>query len=236
MPWRRYQRPALAETLPPVIAIDGPSASGKGTVAQKVAGVLGFHYLDSGSLYRLVGLVARRAGISLDDEVLLAGVAAGLAVSFVGEQILIDKQDVTDDIRTEESGHAASAVAVHPQVRTALLERQRAFRQAPGLVADGRDMGSVVFPDAALKVFLTATVEERAMRRYKQLKQKGIVATLDPLLQDIRERDARDSSRSAAPLRQGSDARLLDTTAMSVAEAVERVLAWYRAETGDARH
>lgn len=226
----------MAETLPPVIAIDGPSASGKGTVAQKVAGVLGFHYLDSGSLYRLVGLVARRAGISLDDEVLLAGVAAGLAVSFVGEQILIDKQDVTDDIRTEESGHAASAVAVHPQVRVALLERQRAFRQAPGLVADGRDMGSVVFPDAALKVFLTATVEERAMRRYKQLKQKGIVATLDPLLQDLRERDARDSSRSAAPLRQGSDARLLDTTAMSVAEAVERVLAWYRAETGDARH
>ena len=227
---------SVIETLPPVIAIDGPSASGKGTVAQKVAEVLGFHYLDSGSLYRLVGLVARRTGIALDDEKRLAGVAGGLAVSFVGEQILIDKQDVMDDIRTEESGHAASAVAVHPQVRAALLERQRAFRQRPGLVADGRDMGSVIFPDAALKVFLTATVEERAMRRHKQLKQKGIIATLDLLLQDIRERDARDSSRSAAPLRQGSDARLLDTTAMSVAEAVECVLAWYRAETGDARH
>jgi len=226
----------LAETLPPVIAIDGPSASGKGTVAQKVAATLGFHYLDSGSLYRLVGLVARQAGIALDDESRLAGVAARLDVVFVGENILVDKQDVTEDIRTEASGHAASAVAVHPRVRAALLDRQRAFRQAPGLVADGRDMGSVIFPDAVLKVFLTASVEERAMRRYKQLKQKGIVATLDPLLQDLRERDARDSSRSVAPLRQGSDARLLDTTAMSVADAVERVLDWYRAETGDARH
>jgi len=226
----------LAETLPPVIAIDGPSASGKGTVAHQVAEALGFHYLDSGSLYRLVGLVARRSGVALDDEDRLTDVAANLAVSFVGDQTVIDKQDVTEDIRTEESGHAASAVAVYPQVRAALLERQRAFRQAPGLVADGRDMGSVVFPDAALKIFLTASVEERAMRRYKQLKQKGIVATLDLLLQDLRERDARDSSRSVAPLRQGSDARLLDTTAISVAEAVERVLAWYRAETGDARH
>jgi len=226
----------LAETLPPVIAIDGPSASGKGTVAHQVAEALGFHYLDSGSLYRLVGLVARRSGVALDDEGRLTDVAANLAVSFVGDQTVIDKQDVTEDIRTEESGHAASAVAVYPQVRAALLERQRAFRQAPGLVADGRDMGSVVFPDAALKIFLTASVEERAMRRYKQLKQKGIVATLDLLLQDLRERDARDSSRSVAPLRQGSDARLLDTTAISVAEAVERVLAWYRAETGDARH
>lgn len=227
---------SMTDTLPPVIAIDGPSASGKGTVAQKVAGTLGFHYLDSGSLYRLVGLVARRTGVALEDEVRVAGVAASLAVSFVGERIIIDKHDVTEDIRTEESGHAASAVAVHPKVRAALLERQRVFRQTPGLVADGRDMGSVVFPDAGLKVFLTATVEERAMRRYKQLKQKGIVATLDSLLQDLKERDARDSSRSAAPLRQGSDARLLDTTAMSVAEAVECVLAWYRAETGDARH
>ncbi len=226
----------MVESLPPVIAIDGPSASGKGTVAQKVAEALGFHYLDSGSLYRLVGLVARNSGISLDDEVRLAGVAGNLAVAFSGDKILIEKQDVTEGIRTEESGRAASAVAVHPQVRTALLDRQRAFRQLPGLVADGRDMGSVVFPDARLKVFLTATVEERAMRRYKQLKQKGIVATLDPLLQDLRERDARDESRSAAPLRQGSDARLLDTTAMSIADAVERVLTWYRAEPGDARH
>ncbi len=226
----------MVESLPPVIAIDGPSASGKGTVAQKVAEALGFHYLDSGSLYRLVGLVARNSGISLDDEVRLAGVAGNLAVAFSGDKILIEKQYVTEGIRTEESGRAASAVAVHPQVRTALLDRQRAFRQLPGLVADGRDMGSVVFPDARLKVFLTATVEERAMRRYKQLKQKGIVATLDPLLQDLRERDARDESRSAAPLRQGSDARLLDTTAMSIADAVERVLTWYRAETGDARH
>lgn len=219
----------------PVIAIDGPSASGKGTVAQGVAQALGWHYLDSGALYRLVALCALRRGVSLSDPERLGELAAGLEAEFQGGDIFLDKQFVTDAIRSEDCGRAASAIAAIPEVRAGLLQRQRAYRQAPGLVADGRDMGSVVFPDAKLKVFLTATPEARAERRYKQLKEKGIVATLAVLLQDLRERDRRDQSRSIAPLQQGPDARLLDTTGMSVAEAIDQVLEWHRVGIGGAR-
>jgi cytidylate kinase len=212
----------------PVIAIDGPSASGKGTVAELVAKDLGFHYLDSGSLYRLVALAALRRATALEDEAALAGVAEGLDVRFRGGDVWLAGEQATDAIRTESCSRAASRVAAMPGVRRALLDRQRAFRQPPGLVAEGRDMGSVVFPDASLKVFLTATPESRAERRYKQLMDKGITATLSGLLQDLRERDARDASRSVAPLKQGPDARLLDTTDMSAAQAAARIAGWYR--------
>ncbi|MBI4291973.1 MAG: (d)CMP kinase [Betaproteobacteria bacterium] len=212
----------------PVIAIDGPSASGKGTVAQEVAAALGFHYLNSGALYRLVAHSALRRGVSLDDEAQLGVLAAGLDVDFRGEEILIQNEQVTDEIRSEDVAAGASRVASLPGVRTALLERQRRFARPPGLVAEGRDMGSVVFPGAVLKIFLTASAEERALRRYKQLKQKGIAATLPSLLEDLRQRDARDAARSVAPLKQCPDARQLDTTAMSAKQAAERILAWYR--------
>ena len=211
----------------PVIAIDGPSASGKGTVAQRVAEKLGFHYLDSGALYRLVSLAALRAGIDLADEAALEGVAERLDVVFEGATIRLAQEDATDAIRAEDCGNGASRIAAYPQVRKALLARQHAFRQLPGLVADGRDMGSVVFPDAVLKIFLTASAEERTQRRYKQLMEKGIGASISTLLQDIRERDARDSSRSVAPLRQGADAALLDTTSLNIAQAVDEVLKQY---------
>ena len=212
----------------PVVAIDGPSASGKGTVAQEVARLLRFHYLDSGALYRLVALAAERGGVAPDDEPRLAEVAAGMPVRFEGGETWLDAERATDAIRTVECSRAASRVAAMPAVRRALLERQRAFRKAPGLVAEGRDMGSIVFPDANLKVFLTATPESRAERRYKQLMDKGIAATLPGLLQDLRERDARDASRSVAPLKQGPDARPLDTTDMSAAQAAARIVGWYR--------
>jgi len=214
---------------PPVIAIDGPSASGKGTVAQAVALALGWHYLDSGALYRLVALAALRSGMALNDREGLEAMAASLDAEFHGSEIFLNKQLVTEEIRSEECGNAASAVAAIPEVRAGLLQRQRAYRRPPGLVADGRDMGAVVFPDARLKVFLTATAQTRAERRHKQLIDKGIVATLQSLLRDLKERDARDRSRSAAPLQQNPDARLLDTTGMSVAEATGQVLEWYRA-------
>ena len=213
----------------PVIAIDGPTASGKGTVAQRVAGRLGFHYLDSGALYRLVALAALRAGVASDDEPALAGLATTLPVRFEGDRIILSDEDVTDAIRAETVGNAASLVAALGSVRSALLARQRAFRQPPGLVADGRDMASVVFPDAVLKVFLTATPEVRAERRYKQLMAKGMDANMPTLLQDIRERDRRDSGRSVAPLQQVAQAQLLDTTLLSIEEAVDRVLALYAA-------
>ena len=208
----------------PVIAVDGPSASGKGTVAALVAKALGFHYLDSGALYRLTALAAQYQHVSLDDEAALAELALNLDVRFEGGEIYLQNERVTDDVRSEACGTGASKVAVLPAVRTALLARQHAFRQLPGLVADGRDMGSVVFPDAALKIFLTASAEERAQRRYKQLMEKGISANLTNLLEDLRERDARDSARSVAPLRQEKDAILLETTHLSIDSAVDFVL------------
>jgi cytidylate kinase len=212
----------------PVIAIDGPSASGKGTVAEEAARQLGFHCLDSGALYRLVALAAAREGIDSGDEAKLAAIAARLPVRFEGEEIFLDDERVTDAIRTEENSFAASRVAALPAVRQALLDRQRSFRKPPGLVAEGRDMASVVFPDASLKVFLTASLEARAERRYKQLKEKGIAATLAALLQDLRERDARDATRGVAPLKQSPGARLLDTTSMSAEQAAALVVDWYR--------
>ncbi len=214
----------FAGLLAPVIAIDGPSASGKGTVAALVAQKLGMHYLDSGALYRLVALAALRADVALDDGESLARIAGALPASFEGGRILLDGADVGLAIRSEECSAGASKVAAFPAVRMALLDRQRAYRQAPGLVAEGRDMGSVVFPDAPLKVYLTATAEARAERRYKQLIDKGMSASIDTLLQDLRERDARDSARTVAPLQKCADAELLDTTAMTVDEAVAWVL------------
>jgi 3-phosphoshikimate 1-carboxyvinyltransferase len=214
----------FASLLAPVIAVDGPSASGKGTVAARVAEQLGFHYLDSGALYRLVALAALRTGVALDDEEALARIAGSLPASFEGGRILLDGADATDAIRSEECSSGSSKVAAFPAVRAALLGRQRAYRQAPGLVAEGRDMGSVVFPDAPLKVFLTATPEARAERRHKQLIDKGMSANIGTLLQDLRERDARDSARAVAPLQKSADAELLDTTAMTVDEAVAWVI------------
>ncbi len=215
---------AFASITAPVVAIDGPSASGKGTVAARVAQALGYHYLDSGSLYRLTALAAMRAGIALDDEAGVAALAAALPASFDGERIRLDNDDVTDAIRTEECSSGASKVAALPAVRAALLDRQRAYRQLPGLVAEGRDMGSVVFPLAEAKIFLTASVEARANRRHKQLIDKGVSANIANLLQDLRERDARDAARSVAPLQQCADAVFVDTTNMDIGVAVDTVL------------
>ncbi|MDQ7989183.1 MAG: (d)CMP kinase [Candidatus Dactylopiibacterium sp.] len=208
----------------PVIAIDGPTASGKGTVAGRVAERLGWNLLDSGSIYRMVALSAFKRGVEVSDEAALVPLAAGLDARFEQGAILLDGEDVSVAVRREETGNAASRLAAHPRVREALLERQRAFLQAPGLVADGRDMGSVVFPHAPLKIFLTASVEARADRRYKQLIAKGLPANIDSLLHDLRERDARDTHRAVAPLRPCEDAVLLDTTRMSIDEAVRFVL------------
>jgi 3-phosphoshikimate 1-carboxyvinyltransferase len=213
----------------PVIAIDGPSASGKGTVAQRVAKTLGFHFLDSGALYRLLGLAAQRRGVALDDEVRLAALAGEVDIRFEGADIWLDGALVGDELRTEETGSAASKIAALPKVRAALLDKQRVFRKAPGLVADGRDMASVVFPDAVLKIFLTASAEARAERRYKQLKEKGMSANITALLQDIRARDERDTQRSVAPLQQAQGASLLDTTPLNIEQAVQEVLSRYRA-------
>lgn len=211
----------------PVIAIDGPSASGKGTVAQRVSESLGFHYLDSGTLYRLVALVAFRAGVDLAEEEALANIAEHLDVTFKDAEIRLGGEDVTDIIRTETCGNAASRLAAHSQVRKALLGRQRAFRQNPGLVADGRDMCSVVFPDATLKIFLVASTETRAQRRYKQLMEKGADVKIATILQDIRERDARDSGRSVAPLKQDADSSFIDTTLLNITEVVNQILRLY---------
>lgn len=217
----------MSSTAIPVIAIDGPSASGKGTVAARVAQALGFHYLDSGALYRALAHAAGRAGIALDDETGLVALAQRLDLRFEGGEIYLDGVPAGDAVRSEEAGRAASRIATLPAVRTALLARQRAFRRPPGLVTDGRDMGTVVFPDARLKVYLEASVEERAHRRYNQLIEKGIDANLQQILQDLRERDARDANRAAAPLQRAADARLLDTTGMSIEEAVQTVLQWF---------
>jgi 3-phosphoshikimate 1-carboxyvinyltransferase len=211
---------ASVTTAVPVIAIDGPSASGKGTVAQRVAAQLGYHYLDSGALYRLLALAARRDGVLLSDESALAASAEKMAIRFVGEEIFLDGELVGDELRGEDCAAAASKVASLPKVRAALLAKQHAFRRAPGLVADGRDMASVVFPDAALKIFLTASASARADRRYKQLKQKGMDASIAALLQDIEARDARDTQRSVAPLQQTAGAILLETTALNIEQAV----------------
>jgi len=214
----------------PVIAIDGPGGSGKGTISRAVARQLGWHLLDSGALYRALGVYAGRAGIALDDAGQLAAAARGLELEFIpegdGGRIILAGEDLTLLVRSEEGGLAASAVAAVPAVRAALLERQRAFRAPPGLVADGRDMGSVVFPDAALKIFLTASAEERAQRRYKQLKEKGIDVSLPALSRDMQARDRQDAERAVAPLRPSEDARNLDTTGVPIAEVVSVVLRW----------
>lgn len=215
----------------PVIAIDGPSASGKGTVAARVAKALGFHYLDSGAIYRTLAYVAQRRGVPLDDEPALIQLAQALHLHFDGGEVYLDGSPVGDAIRSEEVGQAASRIATLPKLRVALLALQRAFRRPPGLVADGRDMGSVVFPDAQVKVFLSASVEERAQRRYKQLIEKGLHANFAQILQDLRDRDARDATRAAAPLQKAAGAYLLDTTGMTIDEAVQTVLRWYREST-----
>jgi len=216
---------------PPVIAIDGPAASGKGTIAHNVAQALGFRYLDSGSLYRLIALRAVERGIASDDARALVGLTAHLDVTFAAGRAIVDGRDVADALRAEEVSGLASRIAVHPSVRSALLARQRAFRQPPGLVAEGRDMGTVVFPDALLKVFLTASAEARAERRHKQLIAKGISVNIDGLLRDIRERDIRDSTRAAAPLVAAPDAVTLDTTDLSIAAVTAAVLALCRERT-----
>jgi 3-phosphoshikimate 1-carboxyvinyltransferase len=215
---------AFAGIAAPVIAIDGPSASGKGTVAALVAAKLGYHYLDSGALYRLTALAAQRADVALDDEAGVAAVAAALPARFEHGCVWLGEEDVSEAIRTEAASAGASRVAALPAVRAALLERQRAWRRFPGLVADGRDMGSVVFPTAAVKIFLTASAEARAERRYKQLIEKGLSANMTTLLRDLQARDARDAQRDAAPLRQCEDALRVDTTHLSIDEAVAAVL------------
>ena len=211
----------------PVVAIDGPTASGKGTVAHRVAERLGFHYLDSGALYRLTALSALRSGTSLSDEHALSKLASGLRCSFSGDKIMLANENVTNAIRAEEVGNTASKIAALPTLRQALYGLQLSFRQHPGLVADGRDMGSVIFPHASLKVFLTATPEARAERRYKQLIDKGFSANMEDLLNDLWERDARDTNRAISPLKPAEGAHLLDTSAMTADQAVEQVLHWY---------
>lgn len=211
----------------PVITIDGPTASGKGTVAERVARALAFHYLDSGALYRLVALAALEQQVAPDAAGALAALATALRPRFADQRIYLGERDVTDAIRTEDVSRMASQVAVHPAVRSALLSLQKGFREAPGLVADGRDMGTVVFPDAGLKVFLTASVEARAQRRYKQLIDKGIETNIAALRQDLEARDARDASRSAAPLKPAEDAYPLDSSDLSVEQVVARILGWY---------
>lgn len=211
----------------PVLTVDGPGGAGKGTISRLIAGRLGWHLLDSGALYRLTALAASRHGVALDDELALARVAAELNVTFqVGSdapQVLLEGEDASGAVRTEQVGDAASRIAALPAVREALLQRQRDFRQMPGLVADGRDMGTVVFKDAPLKVFLTATAEERARRRHQQLREAGVDASLPSLLKDIQARDARDMQRSVAPLVPAEDAIELDTTHLKIPEVVDRL-------------
>ena len=215
----------------PVVAIDGPVGSGKGTIARQVARSLGWHLLDSGALYRLVGLAAVKRGLAEAGEEALATLAVELSVRFESDQsgnehIFLDDEDVTDDVRTEECGRMASFVASLAEVRAALLDLQKGFRKEPGLVADGRDMGSTVFPDAVLKVYLTASAEERAKRRHKQLKGKGIDVSLPALSRDIEDRDRRDSERTVAPLKPAEDARRLDSSGQSIDEVTQTVLGW----------
>ena len=220
----------------PVVAIDGPSASGKGTIAQLVARQLGYHYLDSGALYRIVALTALNRGISWRDEAALAEMTRNLDIHFENDEIIVNGVNVGEEVRTEAMGRGASEVAVHPAVRRTLLVLQHSFRKMPGLVADGRDMGTVVFPDATLKIFLTASAEVRAERRYKQLMAKGIRANLLDILQDLQKRDARDQQRLVAPLQQSADAKLLETSQLTIEQCVERVLEMAQAVQGYNKH
>lgn len=208
----------------PVMTIDGPSGSGKGTVAARLAAHFGWHLLDSGALYRLTGYATNQAGIDFADSAAVARIAAQLQVEFRADRVLLGNEDVTLAIRTETAGNAASKVAALPEVRAALLDWQRECARLPGLVADGRDMGTVVFPQAGLKIFLTASAEERAQRRYKQLKEKGITANLANLINEIRERDERDSQRATAPLKPATDALHIDSTEMSIDAVVETII------------
>lgn len=229
--------PSTSDASAPVLTIDGPSGSGKGTVSRAVADRLGWHFLDSGALYRAAGFAARSRGIALDDVARLAELARLLDIEFVEQpgddpEVRVDGVNVGRELRTEEVGALASSIAAIPAVREALVDRQRAFRRPPGLVADGRDMGTVIFPDATAKVFLTATVAARAERRHKQLKQKGLEVTLSDLLQEIEIRDARDAARVVAPLRPAAEAVVVDSTGSSVEDVVRRVLAVVSATTG----
>lgn len=212
----------------PVIAIDGPSASGKGTVAQLVATKLGFHYLDSGALYRIVAFAAQQNNIAWSDALAVTECAKTLSIEFTNEQVFLNKKDVSNEIRTEEIGKGASQVAVHAPLREALVDMQHSFCKAPGLVADGRDMGTVIFPDAKLKVFLTASTETRAQRRYQQLLGKNQPANYKNILQDLTERDARDKNRTSAPLVMAGDAILLETDNLGISEAVDYILQKYQ--------
>ncbi|MBW8311189.1 MAG: (d)CMP kinase [Rhizobium sp.] len=214
----------------PVLTIDGPSGSGKGTISRAVAERLGWHYLDSGALYRAVGLAAAWEGVDLSDAEAVAQCAARTEIRFetqgAGEpHVIVNGKDATRQLRMETAGAAASAIAAHPPVRAALVDLQHRFRRAPGLVADGRDMGTVIFPDAPYKVFLTASAEERAKRRHKQLKEKGVSVNLDSLLHEIAARDERDAGRAVAPLKPADDAVVVDSTGTPITEVIERVLA-----------
>ena len=216
----------------PVLCVDGPSASGKGTLSTHLAKQLGYHLLDSGALYRIVGLAARRTGLLLDegepDAEAIARLAASLPIRFADGCVWLDGEDISDAIRTEQGGMDASTVSALPAVRTALVQLQHSFRKAPGLIADGRDMGTVIFPDATLKVFLTASAEKRAQRRYNQLISKGFAARMDDLRADLQARDARDSSRAVAPLQPAQDALPLDNSDMDVKSSVQLVLDWWQ--------
>jgi cytidylate kinase len=227
------------QEIAPVLTIDGPSGSGKGTIGQFLAKRLGWHFLDSGAMYRIAGLAAAQKGVDLADEAAVSEVARTMKVQFVpgrpGDpvRVLLDDRDVGDELRTEEGGRRASLVAALPGVRAALLDKQRAFQQPPGLVADGRDMGTAVFPGAILKIYLTASAEVRAERRYKQLKDKGFDANLPRLLDEIRERDRRDEGRQASPLKPAPDAVILDSSPLSISEVVDRIAALLQTRRAD---
>lgn len=227
----------MAQSGFPILTIDGPSGSGKGTISRLVAQRLGWHYLDSGALYRAVGVAAGWDDTDFSDHAALMRLAFNTRIEFrtngdTEPRVIVDGVDATDELRTETAGAAASAIAAIPEVRAALFEKQRSFLRAPGLVADGRDMGTVVFPEAAHKVFLTASAEERAQRRHKQLKDKGLEVTIDGLLREIQARDARDAQRAVAPLKPAPDAVLVDTTGVSIEAVVDRVLALIQVEPG----